>query len=899
MAEVLNDAALEGELLQEVYQVEEKIGKGGNAWVYKALDLRTEEHVAIKVLFNIFSQDTEVKQRFLREGQIQSQIQHPHIVRVFDVFEERGLTGFALEWCDGGDLRSYLRAREVPFDNEQLTQLFLPVLDAVMYAHDHQIVHRDLKPANILLTQVDGVLVPKVTDFGIAKIFEDEGVTSTGSMMGTLRYIAPEQLKDSKHIDHRADVYSLGVMLYEWANGRPPFVGKGPQLFTEILGKPIPYPHQAPERFQDFLMQCLRKDPLYRFQSAALMKEGLLLAMEGEGEAGPPTLAFPSEATVSDRESLPTGQSTKELAEHVIVSNQGSSHTRSDQKTLYLVMGGIFIGLLLAGVLVFVGYSLSGMEKPAPPVVRKTTKVMSVSKPTPQGIKPSKAKVEKSIPDKAPKKDTSAKSPLGDKEGERRPPNNSKPAKPPARSGTPTKKSSRKRRARRRRSSVFGWFGEFRRVHLRKDKAWFAIFNHKKCEKARRLMGEGIRIDRYGNIYLLLSFRGEIRLGGKKFFSRYGGELLVKMSRYGKIFWTRLFDQVLGDSMELTSKGLWVRFRVEKGAQIGNYHHLSYQKTYVIARLTLRGKVKWALPLLSPHRVYMRGMVLGHKRSLYMWGEAFRTMSIAGKQASFKGTHIFLAKVNASGKAVWLKTLPKSRGLQLTSVAMAPSGDIYMTGAYRKPFTWDQKTHLKDTFGNRSVGFLMRLSGKTREVRWVKIFPRIYSRYVKVVASPRSGPLVVLSTSYQSGRKVYRLRDVNIPMGRSSRTLYLKMSQDGEILWFKKSVKWPKRVRLLRYSYYIVSSRTYSGRSTAGWFKRTTHRGIHSDLTLQRLSMKGKWFYSRKYGGHTSEIFSDFDVDRKGRVWVVGMYWSVDLKLKGRVFKNCKQRRNMLLFVKE
>ncbi len=278
---VLADAALEGTVLSERYLVESKLGKGGMAWVYQGARLPECNPVALKILFSQLSADDNFRSRFLREAQIQFQLEHKNITRVYESFEDRGIVGFAMEWCNSGDMLHYLRQHKQQFGQpmtwEQMQPLILPLLSALNYAHQRGVVHRDLKPQNILLHHNDeGVLFPKLTDFGIAKLLDAASVTKTGSMVGTLHYMSPEQVTESKHVDWRTDIYSVGVLLYLLSTLRMPFSGQSTALMLKIVQDEPEPPVEAPGPLQDVILRCLAKDPNQRYNDCASIKADLI-----------------------------------------------------------------------------------------------------------------------------------------------------------------------------------------------------------------------------------------------------------------------------------------------------------------------------------------------------------------------------------------------------------------------------------------------------------------------------------------------------------------------------------------------------------------------------------------------------------------------------------------------
>lgn len=275
-------AALEGHTLQGRYLIKEMIGEGGMAWVYRAYDQTEERPLAIKVMRDKKSESSTVRERFMREARVQSTLDHPHIVKVYDVFQEGDIVGLVQEWCDAGDLHHYLRKQSSLLPLPQIRSLFHPLLQAVSHAHANQLIHRDIKPANILLQKQNGVLLPKLNDFGLVKALDLYSLTSTGSIMGTVHYMAPEQFEETKHVDYRADIYSLGVLLYQMCTGRLPFNGRMPSLGMKILRTPPPHPKEATPALRDVLIRSLHKQPEARYPSCEAFEEAFLQAVQDD-----------------------------------------------------------------------------------------------------------------------------------------------------------------------------------------------------------------------------------------------------------------------------------------------------------------------------------------------------------------------------------------------------------------------------------------------------------------------------------------------------------------------------------------------------------------------------------------------------------------------------------------
>ena len=244
------------------YKIVEELGRGANGVVYRADDSVLGRHVALKELPLQLSNDDFVVPRFRQEARVLAKLNHPNIVQVYDFIEHGGRMWMAIELVEAGDLASFLKSRgslpapEAAWFGRQMA-------DAVAFAHDRGVVHRDLKPLNVLLA--DGH-TPKITDFGLAKLTEGSVHTVEGTVMGSPHYMSPEQA-DGRRVDHRADVYSLGVILYQMLTGRVPFEGDIASVLAQHIRKPPPPPrkvapdNQIPPKLERLVMAMLAKKP--------------------------------------------------------------------------------------------------------------------------------------------------------------------------------------------------------------------------------------------------------------------------------------------------------------------------------------------------------------------------------------------------------------------------------------------------------------------------------------------------------------------------------------------------------------------------------------------------------------------------------------------------------------
>ncbi len=265
------------------YRVQEKIGTGGMGEVYRARDERLDRDVALKVLPAGMLTDDNARSRFRREAQALSRLNHPNIAVIYDFDSEGSMDFLAMEYVVGETLAA--RIATVPLPEKVVLDLGTQIAEALDEAHEHGIIHRDLKPANLMVTPKGRL---KVLDFGLAKLLRPIGLdeaaitlaeTQAGAVMGTLPYMAPEQLQ-GKPVDARADLYALGAVLYEMATGRRPFPAtQASQLIAEILARGPRRPRelngQVSLGLEGVILKALEKDPERRYQSAEEMLDDL------------------------------------------------------------------------------------------------------------------------------------------------------------------------------------------------------------------------------------------------------------------------------------------------------------------------------------------------------------------------------------------------------------------------------------------------------------------------------------------------------------------------------------------------------------------------------------------------------------------------------------------------
>jgi serine/threonine protein kinase len=263
------------------YDLTEELGMGGMATVYKAYQPKLERSVAVKVLDPAFiTDDSDVLARFRREAKAIAALQHPNILTVYDYGEEEGLAYIVMEYVEGGTLKDRLKGEA--FEPQRAIGLSIGVGRALAFAHDQGIIHRDVKPANILLPREDW---PLLADFGLVKLQQaHRALTQAGMILGTPDYTSPEQAL-GETADHRADIYALGVVLYEMITGQLPF--KAEKAFDVLLmhiNEPPPKPTtiapSSPEIVEDIILKALAKAPAERYPDMQHMVTRLEAAWE-------------------------------------------------------------------------------------------------------------------------------------------------------------------------------------------------------------------------------------------------------------------------------------------------------------------------------------------------------------------------------------------------------------------------------------------------------------------------------------------------------------------------------------------------------------------------------------------------------------------------------------------
>ena len=261
------------------YEILGVLGRGSMGVVYKGVDPQIGKLVAIKTMNPKTIRQKDMQERFYREGNLLGQLKHKNLITVYNVGTDGDHCFIAMEYLDGVSLERILEV-ENRMPLERVFRIVLQVCDGVHAAHKKTITHRDLKPANIFV--LDGDLV-KILDFGVARL-QDSDLTNSGMLLGTINYIAPEQITGLT-IDHRADIFSLGVILYELVAGVNPFLGRNvSKTMVKIINENPPVPEHIPTGLGEILMNMLQKDREQRYGSMVEVASDLERLMRSEPE---------------------------------------------------------------------------------------------------------------------------------------------------------------------------------------------------------------------------------------------------------------------------------------------------------------------------------------------------------------------------------------------------------------------------------------------------------------------------------------------------------------------------------------------------------------------------------------------------------------------------------------
>ena len=366
-----------GDVIDGKYRIEHLLGVGGMGVVVAARHLQLDEQVAIKFLLQEMFDVPGAVTRFAREARAAAKIKNEHVVRVTDVGQlEDGTPYMVMEYLAGEDLATWLSQRGL-LSIDQAATFVLQACEGLAAAHHLGIVHRDLKPANLFVThRTNGSLSLKVLDFGISKMDAEVAMTQTSLVMGSPLYMSPEQLRSSKDVDARADIWSIGVILYEVLTGCVPFEGRTvAEVVTQILAMdPISPTRRCaglPAEIEAAIFKCLKKDRLDRYQSVEELAVTLAqFATSRESYAPRDALTYPSAGNVTPVLVSPRGGGTTPLVE---VAPTRTSWERAHVTTLSKRWKMIVLAALSILALGVIAGKLLTPTKPLPSVIAGPT----------------------------------------------------------------------------------------------------------------------------------------------------------------------------------------------------------------------------------------------------------------------------------------------------------------------------------------------------------------------------------------------------------------------------------------------------------------------------------------------------------------------------------------------
>ena len=363
-----------GTVLTERYEIIEKIGSGGMADVYRAMDHKLNRYVAIKVLKREFREDKQFVAKFKQEARAVAGLSHPNIVNVYDVGNEGTVQFIVLELVEGITLKKYIEKKgHLPY--KEAVSIAIQVANGIEAAHEHHIVHRDIKPQNIIISREGKV---KVTDFGIAKAATSTATVST-SAMGSVHYMSPEQARGG-YSDERSDIYSFGITLFEMLTGQVPFDGEttvavAVHHIQDEIDLPSELVSGIPVSVDKIVQKCTKKKVDARYQSMgeliADLKKSLIMPDEDFVQEKSPFVeeeVYAEEKTrTTEKEGKPTGDTTTKLPD---IDNERN-------KKLDVILKWVAIGVAAAVVVIIVVFALRGCdsENPEPTETTESTEL--------------------------------------------------------------------------------------------------------------------------------------------------------------------------------------------------------------------------------------------------------------------------------------------------------------------------------------------------------------------------------------------------------------------------------------------------------------------------------------------------------------------------------------------
>ena len=344
---------IKGQLIDNRYKIIKSIGEGGMANVYLAFDTILEREVAVKILRGDLAEDEKFVRRFQREANSASSLKHPNIVEVYDVGEDDGKYFIVMEYINGKTLKSLIKKRGI-LTLEEVIDIMLQLTSAVSCAHDSYIIHRDIKPQNVMILE-DGRV--KITDFGIAMALNNNELTQTNSVMGSVHYLPPEQASGSGSTI-KSDIYSLGILMFELLTGKLPFKGENAvEIAIKQMREQIPSVRSIspdiPQSVENVVLRACAKNPKNRYENAREMFEDIKTCLDPvRSDEKRITYQYP-ENDLDETKVMPNLSRLKNIKEDTDDESIDEAKENKNFKKIMIILG-IVAGVLVLGIIIAV-----------------------------------------------------------------------------------------------------------------------------------------------------------------------------------------------------------------------------------------------------------------------------------------------------------------------------------------------------------------------------------------------------------------------------------------------------------------------------------------------------------------------------------------------------------------